>query len=338
MKRFVMSFLLVVMLCCIPAHAAYAADDQVKESGTRSGEVSDWATLFGWLSDINGKLGLIYYDVNDILTGGLTATVNATVEATIDAADIWNYPISNNITVGQRLNYLANDLSTVVTRLTTANSYMQTMNTNLSYIEDDLQDVIDGVNNTAMQVAYSNSYLSTLVNGSSVSGYTNLKDVVDAINGINVDLDIGDLGDITVSTTALENLVNRTNNHLSIIEGQLDRILLYLVVSDVQNDLIGDFDWIGLGEEISALSEEASDKIPFSALGFFVSLTQLSVFNTTPSRLPEITIPFNFSGSNQTLTISNALMNQAQPYIHFAVLLMFMYCLAVVTMRFIYYD
>ena len=68
-KKNLVAFLVVVMLCGVATCPAYGDESkEITQEPVRSGEVSDWAELFGWLSGINGYLGYIYADTTNIYT------------------------------------------------------------------------------------------------------------------------------------------------------------------------------------------------------------------------------------------------------------------------------
>lgn len=429
---FALTLTTVVMCCTVAACPALAADDQYK-SDAKSGEVSDWATLFGWLSDINGHLGLIYAEMSSL-------------SATVDFTGYFDYPLYNNIPMKTYLYQDFTNVSNIASRLSTSNTYLNALTkTTATSGKLGLFNVINAIDSVNTSIGATNTTLGELMSSSTQSGQIRLRNLANLLNSIygdtssinnyvqsiddytsnlynmlgywenylsdidtttdkirskttennvvlgdifteqkgtktilsnletpinkirdytldieyitqdirdrldshfddlllaleNLNIDVGDI-EVTVDTSSLERLVSATNDELSIISGQLDRILLYLIITDVQEDLIGDFDWIDFRSKINALTDDASDKLPFSAFALFTSISSMAIFNSAPSTLPELTIPFNFAGgSANTLTISNAMLNQAQPYIHFAVMLLFIYSLAVVTMRFVYRD
>lgn len=166
--------------------------------------------------------------------------------------------------------------------------------------------------------------------------------IYNAINGLDLSPEInidGGNNNITVPQPIdYSSMLGSINANLQLIQGQLDRLMLLLAFENVQENLVGDFDWSGFKSDAQAIARAANNKFPFGAISSLRTMPTTNIFKGGTASFDDITIPFWFSGdhnwlSGNTVTLDMTFIRNARPIIQWALYALFAYALVVLSFK-----
>lgn len=300
----------LLFLNCVPSYA-YAADAE------------NWASLEGWLADINGILEWIYYDVEDILYTYMEPVSDSLVDGNDSVISVLK-----DIKL-----YLSSPLYGVGTPIWGTYNELQDVNTTLENIYEQFNDgtLIGMSQNLGLNVKAIKDALQSMTS-SSVSPWTESR--------IQTLLD--DLQNLIAYQDDIVSYQDETNDILSsvrldngVTNGLLTSILAKMVIDEVQEDLIGDFDWPAYSSNIGSLVSVASGKFPFSSVMGLRTFVMGNPLFSGDGDDYDIQLPWQFGTNSSYLFVSldSQFLVQAQPYIRFFVYILFVYGLLLTTYK-----